>query len=334
MAQGDPVLRHSGAGMIRRHLLAGAAVFALAPARAQTFPDRPIRFVVPYAPGGSTDTSSRIVAEKLAQILGQPVVVENKAGGGTIIGTEHVARSKPDGYTLLLSPAALIANAAFGVKVPYDIDKDLVPVIGFVDLAVLLAAANDAPFKSVAELIAYGKADPNRTIAYASAGVGSLTHLWGEYVKARTRLPLEHVGYKGSAEALKDVMAGHVPLFSDVLVPTATAIRAGKVRGLAVATKERVSLLPDVPTVAEAGLPGTECTIPFGVSVAAGTPREIVGRLNAAFNEALADPSIRQKLTDLGFLPVGGTPEAYSEVVAREIAKWRQVIKDSNIPAP
>ena len=338
MAQGDPGLQHSGPVMRRgrRQFLFAAASIALAhgPARAQAFPDRPLRLVVPYAPGGSTDTSSRIVAEKLAQILGQPVVVENKAGGGTIIGTEFVVRAKPDGYTMLLTPAALIANAAFGVKVPYDIDKDLVPVTGLVDLAVLLAAANDAPFKTVTELLAYARADPGRTIPYASAGVGSLTHLWGEFVKARMKLPLEHVGYKGSAEALKDVMAGHVPLFSDVLVPTATAIRAGKVRGLAVATPTRVSLLPDVPTVGEAGLPGTECTIPFGISVPAGTPAEVVTRLNAAFNESLADAGVKQKLTDLGFLPVGGKPEAYAQVVASEIAKWRQVIKDSNIPPP
>jgi tripartite-type tricarboxylate transporter receptor subunit TctC len=321
--------------MKRRAVLAGSlTAFVPRLGRAEVFPDRPLRFVVPYVPGGSTDTSSRIVAEKLAQILGQPVVIENKAGGGTIIGTEAVARSKPDGYTLLLSPAALIANAAFGVKVPYDIDKDLTPVTGLVDLAVLLAASNDAPFKSVAELLAYAKADPGRPIAYASAGVGSLTHLWGEFVKARLSLPLEHVGYKGSADALKDVMAGHVPLFSDVLVPTATSIRAGKVRGLAVATRERVALLPDVPTVGEAGMPGTECTIPFGVSVAAGTPAERVMRLNAAFNEALADEVVRGKLIELGFLPVGGKPDAYGEVVAREIAKWRQVIKDANIPAP
>jgi tripartite-type tricarboxylate transporter receptor subunit TctC len=321
--------------MKRRAVLAGSlTAFVPRLGRAEAYPDRPLRFVVPYVPGGSTDTSSRIVAEKLAQILGQPVVIENKAGGGTIIGTEAVARSKPDGYTLLLSPAALIANAAFGVKVPYDIDKDLMPVTGLVDLAVLLAASNDAPFKTVAELLAYAKADPGRTIAYASAGVGSLTHLWGEFVKARMKLPLEHVGYKGSADALKDVMAGHVPLFSDVLVPTATSIRAGKVRGLAVATRERVALLPDVPTVGEAGMPDTECTIPFGVSVASGTPAERVTRLNAAFNEARADEVVRGKLIELGFLPVGGKPDAYGEVVAREIAKWRQVIKDSNIPAP
>jgi tripartite-type tricarboxylate transporter receptor subunit TctC len=320
--------------MLASSLAASALAFVPRLGRAQAWPDKPVRFIVPYAPGGSTDTSSRIVAEKLAVVLGQPVVVENKAGGGTIIGTEFVARSKPDGYTMLLTPAALIANAAFGVKVPYDIDKDLVPVVGFVDLAVLLAAANDAPFRSVAELLAYANADPSRTIPYASAGVGSLTHLWGEYVKAKMKLPLEHVGYKGSAEALKDVMAGHVPLFSDVLVPTATAIRAGKVRGLAVATRNRVSLLPDVPTVGEAGLPGTECTIPFGISVPAGTPRDVVTRLNTAFNESLADAPVRAKLVDLGFLPVGGKPEAYAQVVATEVAKWRQVIKDSNIPAP
>ena len=321
----------------RRHALALglAAPFIARGALAQApFPARPVRFIVPFPPGQAADIFARLMAERLTEVWKQQVVVENKAGGGTMIGTEFVARAKPDGYTMLLSPAALIANAAFGVKVPYDIDKDLVPVIGFVDLAVLLAAANNAPFKTVAELVAYAKAEPSRTIPYASAGVGSLTHLWGEYVKARMKLPLEHVGYKGSAEALRDVMAGNVPLFSDVLVPTATAVRAGKVRGLAVATPQRVSLLPDVPTVGEAGLPGTECTIPFGVSVPAGTPAEVVRRLNAAFNEVLNDAGVKQKLTDLGFLTVGGKPEAYREVTTREIAKWRQVIKDSNIPAP
>ncbi len=321
--------------MKRRHWLAAAAI-AVIPrlGRAQAFPERPLRFVVPYAPGGSTDTSARIVAEKLSVLFGQPVIVDNKPGGGTIIGTEIVAKAKPDGHTILLTPAALIANAAFGVAVPYDIDKDLVPVVGFVDLPMLLAASNDAPFKSVAELLTWSKAEPGRTVAYASAGIGSLTHLWGEYVKARTAMPLEHVGYKGSAEALRDVIAGHVPLFADVLVPTATAIRAGQVRGLAVAMAARSSLLPDVPTVSEAGLPGMEGSVPFGISVPGGTPAPLVRQLNAAFNEAMADPQTRRKLVELGFVPIGGAPQDYAAVLAAEIAKWRKVIKDAKIPAP
>ncbi len=321
--------------MKRRHWLAAAAI-AVIPrlGRAQAFPERPLRFVVPYAPGGSTDTSARIVAEKLSVLFGQPVIVDNKPGGGTIIGTEIVAKAKPDGHTILLTPAALIANAAFGVAVPYDIDKDLVPVVGFVDLPMLLAASNNAPFKSVAELLTWSKAEPGRTVAYASAGIGSLTHLWGEYVKARTAMPLEHVGYKGSAEALRDVIAGHVPLFADVLVPTATAIRAGQVRGLAVAMAARSSLLPDVPTVSEAGLPGMEGSVPFGISVPGGTPAPLVRQLNAAFNEAMADPQTRRKLVELGFVPIGGAPQDYAAVLAAEIAKWRKVIKDAKIPAP
>ena len=322
--------------MKRRHLLGSTAALVVAPAvvRAQTFPDRPIRFVVPYAPGGSTDTSARIVSERLSALLGQQVIVENKPGGGTIIGTEIVAKAKPDGHTILLTPAAMIANAAFGVVVPYDIDKDLIPVLGFVDLPMLLAANNNAPFKSVAELIAWSKAVPGRTVAYASSGVGALTHLWGEYIKARTGMPLEHVGYKGSAEALRDVIAGHVPLFADVLVPTATAIRAGQLRGLAVAMAQRSVLLPDVPTVAEAGLPGMEGSVPFGISVPGGTPAPVVARLNAVFNEALADPTTRHKLLELGFVPVGGTPQNYATMLTTEITKWRKVIKDSKIPPP
>ncbi|MBM3650115.1 MAG: tripartite tricarboxylate transporter substrate binding protein [Alphaproteobacteria bacterium] len=321
--------------MKRRHVL-GATLLAAIPSfgRAQAYPERPLRFVVPYAPGGSTDTSARIVAEKLAALLGQPVIVDNKPGGSTIIGTDIVAKAKPDGHTILLTPAALIVNIAFGVAVPYDVDKDLMPVVSFVDLPILLAAANNAPFKTVAELLAWPKSNPGRPIAYASAGVGALTHLWGEYVKAKTGLPLEHVGYKGSAEALRDVIAGHVPLFSDVLVPTATAIRAGQVRGLAVAMAKRSELLPDVPTVSEAGLPGTEGTIPFGISVPGGTPVAIVMRLNTAFNEALADPATRRKLLELGFIPVGGAPQDYANVLTSEIAKWRAVIKDSKIPPP
>jgi tripartite-type tricarboxylate transporter receptor subunit TctC len=321
--------------MKRRRLL-GAALALATPrfVRAQTFPDRPVHFIVPYAPGGSTDTSTRIIAEKLTLILGQQVVVENKPGGGTIIGTEVAAKARPDGLTLLLTPGALAVNAAFGIPLPYDSFKDLAPIARFVDLPMLLASNNDAPFKSVAELIAWSKAVPGRIVPYASAGVGSLPHVWGEYLKARTGIPLEHVGYKGSAEALRDVMAGHVPVFSDVLMPTAAPVKAGKLRGLAVAMSKRSALLPDVPTVAEVGLAGMEAAVPFGISTTGGTPTALVARLNAAVNEALADPAVRQRLEELGFIAVGGTAESYANDLAVETAKWRKVIKDSNIPPP
>ena len=320
--------------MRRRFLLGTAGLLALPlPSAAQTFPDRQMRFVVPYAPGGSTDTSTRTIAEKLSTLFAQQVIVDNKPGGATIIGTEVVARAKPDGYTLLLTPGALAVNAAFGVTLPYDSFKDLAPIARFVDLPMLLAANNDAPFKSVAELIAWSKA-PGRTVAYASAGVGSIPHLWGEYLKARTGMPLEHVGYKGSAEALRDVMAGHVPLFSDVLMPTAAPIRAGKLRGLAVAMSARSPLLPDVPTVGEVGLAGMEGAVPFGISTTGGTPAAVVERLNAAVNEALGDPSVRQRLQELGFIPIGGTAAFYAKSLQEETEKWRKVIKESQIPPP
>src|SRR5262249_12337440 len=189
----------------------------------QAWPDRPLHFVVPYAPGGSTDTSARIVAEKLSALLGQPVLVENKPGGGTIIGTEAGARATPAGLTRLATPAAPPPNARVGVSAPAGTAEGRRPGAAFVVWRMSTAASNQARFKTMPELLAWPATHAAAPIAYASAGVGSLTHLWGEYVKARTRLPLEHVGYKGSADALKDVMAGHVPLFSDVLVPTAAA---------------------------------------------------------------------------------------------------------------
>jgi len=329
--------------MKRRRLLSGAAASAGLIAVSQRvhaqafperqFPERQVRFVVPYAPGGSTDTSSRIIVERLSVLFGQQVIVDNKPGGGTIIGTEIVAKAKPDGHTILLTPGALAVNAAFGITLPYDSFRDLAPIARFVDLPLLLAAHNDAPFTSVAELLAWSKAG-DRTVAYASAGVGSIPHLWGEYLKARTGMPLEHVGYKGSAEALRDVMAGHVPLFSDVLMPTAAPVKAGKLRGLAVAMSARSALLPDVPTVGEAGLAGMEGAVPFGISTTGGTPAALVERLNAQVNAALADASVRHKLQELGFIPIGGTAAFYAESLAEETEKWRKVIRESKILPP
>jgi tripartite-type tricarboxylate transporter receptor subunit TctC len=322
--------------MKRRHLLGSAAALALAPAavRAQAFPDKPIRFVVPYAPGGATDTSARIAAEYLTTKLGQQVLVDNKPGGGTIIGTEIVAKAKPDGYTILLAPGTIATNTSFGLKLPYDPTKDLAPVIGFVDMPLLLATNKDAPFKTMAELIAYAKRQPV-PISYASPGNASIPHLWGEQFKSEVGIKLEHIGYKGSADALKDVLGGHVMLFSDTLLPTGLAVKDGRLRGLVVAAAKRVPMLPDVPTVKEAGLPANlEGAVFFGVMVPGGTPEPIVARLNAVFNEAISDPVTNKKLADLGFVLVGGSAADYGKRIAAETEKWRKVIKDSNITPP
>lgn len=322
--------------MKRRHLLGSAAALALAPAlaRAQAFPDKAIRFVVPYAPGGATDTSARIAAEYLTAKLGQQVLVDNKPGGGTIIGTEIVAKAKPDGYTILLAPGTIATNTSFGLKLPYDPTKDLAPIIGFVDMPLLLATNKEAPFKTMAELIAYAKQQP-APISYASPGNASIPHLWGEQFKSEVGIKLEHIGYKGSADALKDVLGGHVMLFSDTLLPTGLAVKDGRLRGLVVAAAKRVPMLPDVPTVKEAGLPANlEGAVFFGVMVPGGTPEPIVARLNAVFNEAISDPATNKKLADLGFVLVGGSAADYGKRIAVETQKWRKVIKDSNIMPP
>jgi tripartite-type tricarboxylate transporter receptor subunit TctC len=318
--------------MKRRSVLAAAGLAVIPRSgRAQAYPDRPIRIVVPYAPGGATDTGARALGERLEKILGQPVVVENKAGGGTIIGTEAVAKAKPDGHTLLLATGALAVNAAFDMPLPYDTYKDLTPVAHFFDVPILVAASNDAPFKSMAELIARAKREP---ISYASASGGSMQHLWAELIRMRLGLKLEHVGYKGSSEAMRDVMGGHLPLLVDLVVPTGAVVRSGKLRGLVVATSKRSALLPDVPTVSEVGLAGWEGAIFNGLMAPAATPPDAVNRLNAVINQVLAEPEFAHRLSDMGLSLVGGTPQSFGQKLAEETAKWRKVIQDAHIPPP
>jgi tripartite-type tricarboxylate transporter receptor subunit TctC len=310
----------------------GASLMS-APARAQAYPSKPIRVIVPFTPGGSTDTSARIIAEALSRLFGQQVIVDNKAGGRTIIGTEFVAKAPADGYTILYAPATFSTNVAFDDKLPYDTAKDFVPIVRTVDMPMLFSCSMEAPFKTVAELLAWAKtAKP--PIPYAAVGNGSSVHLWGEMIRLQTGMPMEHISYKGSSDALRDVMGGSVPLFTDVIVPGAAMVTAGKLRGLAIGTKERFRLLPDVPTMAEAGLPGLEATTPFGLVAPAGTPAEAITRLNAGVNEVFKDAAMRQKLLDLGFLPTGGTPAEYAAFLDSEIVRWRKVIQDGKIPKP
>jgi tripartite-type tricarboxylate transporter receptor subunit TctC len=319
--------------MKRRTLLLAAPALMTTSARAQAYPSKPIRIVVPFTPGGSTDTSTRLIAQGLTELFNQQVLVDNKAGGRTIIGTEAVAKAPADGYTLLCAPATFSTNVAFDDKLPYDTNKDFVPVVRTVDMPMLFSCSMDAPYKTVRELLDYAKTVKN-PIPYASVGTGSSVHLWGEMIRLKSGLPMEHVAYKGSSDAMRDVMAGTVPLFTDVVVPGAAMVKAGKLRGLGIGSTERFKLLPDTPTMAEAGLPGLEATTPFGFVAPAGTPADVIARLNAGVNQVFKDEAMRQKLLDLGFLPVGGTPEAYGKFLAAEIVRWRAVIQEAKVPKP
>jgi tripartite-type tricarboxylate transporter receptor subunit TctC len=319
--------------MHRRRLLGAAAAVIAAPrlAIAQNFPDKPVRVVVPYAPGGSTDTGARALAPLMEKVLGQPIVVENKPGGGTIIATEFVAKAKPDGYTILLATGALTVNAAHGITLPYDTFKDLTPVAHFFDVPIVIAAAPTSPYQTLAELLAAAKDKP---VNYATGGAGAMQHLWTEDLKQRLGLKLEAVTYKGSSEALRDVMAGHVPVMFDLMVPVGAQVKAGKLRGLAVALPKRAPLIPDVPTLAEAGVAGAEGAVFNGFVAPAGTPPAVIAKLNGAINQAMADPEIAKRLNDMGLALVGGSAESFGKKLAEETAKWRKVIKDGNIAAP
>ncbi len=219
------------------------------------------------------------------------------------------------------------------MTLPYDTYKDLTPIMHFFDVAILLAASIDSPYKTMADMLAAARAN-GPPIPYASASGGSMQHLWAELLKMQLGLRLESVGYKGSSEAVRDVMGGHVPLLVDLLVPTGAAVKSGKLRGLAVALPERAPLLPDVPTVREAGLTNMDGAVFNGFMAPAGTPAEIVARLNKAMNEALAEPAFHQRLVDMGFHVIGGTPEKFAATLASETTRWRGVIRQAHIPPP
>ena len=322
---------------MKRRLVLGAAAGALIsrPGYSQSFPDRPVRFVIPFAPGGSSDVGARALGERLEKILGQTVVVDNKPGGATVLATEFVAKSKPDGYTYLQATGALTINDAFGLQLPYDAFKDLVPVAHFFNVPVIVAVSPDAPWKTMAELLADAK-QKGAPIPYACAALGSMQNLWAEELRARLGLRFEQVGYKGSSEALRDVMAGHVKLLIDLMVPTGAAVKSGKLRGLVVAMPQRAPLVPDVPTVGEVGqgLEGTECAVFNGYVTPAGTPQAAIARLNGAINQVFADTEFRKRLEDMGLALIGGSPESFGKTLLAEREKWRKVIKDLNIPKP
>lgn len=298
-----------------------------------SYPVRPVRFIVPFAPGGSTDTLARTLAQRLSDVLGQQVVVDNRSGGNGNIGTEIVARAPPDGHTILLG---YIANLGIGpslyAKLPYDPVRDFAPVTQLAVSPNILVAHPSLPVKSVRELVAYAKANPQK-INYASAAVASLGHLAGELLNSAAGIHMQHVPYKGSGQAVIDLLAGQVQIMFSGMSSVMPHIKAGKLRPLAVTGAQRSPATPDVPTIAEAGYPGFEASAWYGVLAPAGTPKAIVSRLNAEILRVLKIPEVKERLENVGFELVGGTPDAFATYIRSEIEKWARVVKASGIKA-
>ena len=302
------------------------------PAAAQApWPTKPITFVVPFAPGGNTDTLARLIGQKLSPVLGQPIVVENKPGAGGNVGSGFVAKAKPDGYTILggtISSHAI--NASVYPDLPYDVVKSFEPIILIGTGPLVLVAGANTPYKSLQDVIAAAKAKPGE-LTFASAGPGTSPHLAGELLKIIAQIDMRHVPYRGSGPAVTDVVAGHVPLMFDTALVVGSHVRAGKLRALAVASSKRLDSMPDVPTAAESGVQGFEVGTWQAIFAPAGTPKPIVQRLNTEIAQILKQPDIQAKLAELGLTPAGGTPEELAEFQKAEIAKWAKVVKEANV---
>lgn len=322
---------------MRKWKLAGAAlavmscVAATSNADTAAYPKGPVTLVVPFAPGGSTDVIGRLLAERLAVALKQPVVVENRSGAGGNIGATMVAKSAPDGQTLLFGTTGIMAINEFLYKNPgYRADRDLKPVAYTASISNVLIVNNDMPVSSVADLIKLAKANPGK-YSFASSGAGSSTHLSGELFKNMAGVDLMHVPYKGSGQALVDLVGGQINMIFDNAPSAVPLAQSGKVKALAVTSATPLSVLPGVPPLTEVGLKGYESLSWTGVVAPAGTPQSVVDRLNKELNAILADESVRKKLTELGAQATGGTPQDFTTHIEAERAKWGKLVKEANI---
>jgi tripartite-type tricarboxylate transporter receptor subunit TctC len=293
------------------------------------YPNKPVKWVVPYTPGGTTDILARIMGQYLSERLGQQFIIDNRPGAGNNIGTEVVVNSPPDGYTLLLLNPANGINTTLYRKLPFNLLRDIAPVAGITRTPNVMEVTPTFPAKNVAEFIAYGKANPGK-INMASSGNGTSVHLSGEMFMAMTGIKMTHVPYRGAAPAITDIIAGTVDVMFDNMPSSVEFIRSGKMRALAVTTDARNPGLPDVPTVGET-VPGYEASAWFGMGAPKGTPAAIIEKINKAVNEALANPKVVTKLAELGGIPLTGSPEDFGKVMASETEKWGKVVKFAGI---
>ncbi len=319
-----------------RRLVLSAAALLLAPAIASAqaaWPARPIRLVVPFTPGGVTDTSGRLVAEQLSKRLGQQVVVDNKPGASGNIGTQLAATAEPDGYTLLLGfDGTMVINPHVFSKVPFDTARDFAPVGKIGDAILILVANPNFAAKNVKDMIALSKSQAGG-LSYGTSGTGGTPHIAGELLKMRTGANLVHVPYKGGGQAITDVLGGTIPLVYTAIAGANQHVRSGKLLGLGVSSAQRSTSLPDVPTFIESGVPDFEINSWVGILAPAKTPRAIVLRLNTELNAVLADPDVRQRLEALGIGATPGTPEKFGDEIRRDLARYGQVVKAAGIKA-
>jgi tripartite-type tricarboxylate transporter receptor subunit TctC len=300
------------------------------PANAQTYPSKAVRLIVPFAPGGSTDIIGRVVAQKLNEMWGQPVLVDNRAGGSTVIGTEAVAKAAPDGHTLLVTPAPFTIVPSLMQKLPYDPQKDFEPITLINTTPLVVVVHPGVPAKSIKELIALAKAKPG-ALNYGSSGSGGSNHLAGELFNAMAHVKMVHVPYKGNAPALTDLVGGHVDVVFNGLTSALPLVKSGKLRALGVTSLKRSSTLPDVPTLDEAGLKGFQAVAWNGLTAPARTPKNVIDKINTDVLKVVRSPELIEKLKAEGSDPVGSSVEQYSSFLREEIAKWNKVIKLANI---
>ncbi len=300
-------------------------------AHAQDYPSKPIRLIVPFATGGVTDTSARVLSDKLSRQIGQQVIVENRPGGSGNPGTQYVAQSAPDGYTLLLAfDGTMVINPFVFPKIPFDTVKDFAPVTKLGDAALVLVAHPSVPAKTFSELLAYSKANPGK-LSFGHSGTGATTHVAGELLKQRTGLDMMHIPYKSGGQAVVDAIGGQVPLAYSAVAGAHAHIKSGKLTAIGVSSLKRTGALPDVPTFTEQGVAGFEAVSWVGILAPAKTPKAVIDRLHRDITAALREPDLRERFGTLGIDPVGNTPDQFAEQIKADLARWGKVVEQAKI---